>query len=225
MFRFNTHQSNEGAESIVSLRRFNRDEEGAAYTLSYVMVIPFYALFICMVIESVLFMTAKLGTVYSAYAAARTASVWSSATTWEKTQKKAKESAYRTMTPFASGMNPTIRDAGSATALPQAIAYKVAYGRFAKDPVSDSYLAKKVSYARQHVKVEFEGPPTTWKSEIKVKVTYEFPFNVPGVGRLFGTFNPVDQKYYLNITSQANLSNEGPKDGRKTIGIGYGTLD
>jgi hypothetical protein len=211
--------------SIGALHRFNRDEEGAAYTLSYVMVIPFYALFICMVIETALFMTAKLGTVYSAYAAARTASVWSSATTWEKTQKKAKEAAFRAMTPFASGTNPTIRDAGSVTAFPEAAGYGLAYKRFAKDPVANSYLLAKYSYARQHVKVKFEGPPKTWKSEIKVQVTYEFPFNVPGVGRLFGTYHPVDQKYYYKITSQAILSNEGPKDGRKTIGIGYGTLE
>ena len=48
-------------------------------------------------------MTAKLGTVYSAYAAARTASVWSSHTTWEKTMEKSKRAALKTMVPFASG--------------------------------------------------------------------------------------------------------------------------
>src|SRR5262245_4523384 len=86
-----------------TLRRLIVDEDGAAYTMSYVMVIPVYALFICMMIESVLFLTAKLGTVYAAFAAARTASVWSSATTWDKTMEKAQLSAVRSMTPFSSG--------------------------------------------------------------------------------------------------------------------------
>ena len=76
------------------MRRLANDEDGAAYTLSYVMVIPVYALLICLIIESVLMLTAKLGTVYAAYAAARTASVWSSATTWEKTMEKAKKAAF-----------------------------------------------------------------------------------------------------------------------------------
>ena len=62
------------------LVRFLRDEEGAAYSLSFVMVIPIFALMICLIIEGALIMTAKLGTVYAAFAAARTASVWSSHT-------------------------------------------------------------------------------------------------------------------------------------------------
>src|SRR6188768_3186348 len=94
-----------------TLRRLVADEDGAAYTLSYVMVIPVYALFICMMIESVLFLTAKLGTVYSAFAAARTASVWSSATTWDKAMEKAQLAAVRSMTPFASGTHGGLLDA------------------------------------------------------------------------------------------------------------------
>ncbi len=76
------------------MRQLVFDEDGAAYTLSYVMVIPVYALLICLIIESVLMMTAKLGTVYAAFAAARTASVWSSATTWEKTMEQGKDGGY-----------------------------------------------------------------------------------------------------------------------------------
>ena len=208
-----------------SLRQLALDEVGAAYTLSYVMVIPFYALFICVIIESALMLTAKLGTVYSAYGAARTASVWASATTWEKTKLKAEESAFRTMTPFASGTNLSVRDANTASNAGEALAYGRAYAFYGNGQVAPKYLLAKYSYARQHVKVVFEGPPETWNSEIKVKVTYDFPFYVPGVGRLFGTYNPVDRKYYYQLTSQVTLPNEGPKDGLPNIGIGYGTLE
>lgn len=206
-----------------TLRRLARDEDGAAYTLSYVMVIPFYALFICMIIESALFLTAKLGTVYAAYAAARSASVWSSATTWEKAQKKATEAAIKSMTPFASGTSLSLNDVKSIPNAAEARDFWLAYQLYANDPVAHKYLLAKYSYARQNVKVTFAGKPATWKADVKVKVTYDFPFNVPGVGRLFGTRGLYG--YYYRITTEVSLPNEGPKDGLKTIGIGYGTLD
>ena len=112
-----------------TMRRLAVDEDGAAYTLSYVMVIPMYALLTCIIIEAVLMMTAKLGTVYSAFAAARTASVWSSATTWEKTMEKAKAAATKSMTPFASGTHGGLTKAVSVDAL----AYVAAYHAYAQE--------------------------------------------------------------------------------------------
>lgn len=216
-----------GASETTTLCRLAIDEAGAAYTLSYVMVIPFYALLICLIIESALMLTAKLGTVYAAYAAARSATVWSSATTWEKAQKKAREAAFKSMTPFASGMHLGVRDLASVPAAEEAGRFWLAYQAFAKDTVSNKYLASKYSYARRNVNVEFSGPPATWKSDIKVKVSYDFPFNVPGIGRMLGKpkFDGTGINYYYTISSEVSLPNEGPKDGLKTIGIGYGTLE
>jgi hypothetical protein len=200
-----------------TMRRLAIDEDGAAYTLSYVMVIPVYALLMCMIIESVIFFTAKLGTVYSAYAAARTASVWSSATTWPKTMEKAKSSAIVAMAPFASGTH-----GGLAKGLASGKTFGAAYEGYSNRPVSEEYILKKYGYAKDQVKVEIKGPPLHWDSDITAKVTYEFPFNIPGIGRIFGKRGL--SGYYLPITSTATLPNEGPQDDRKTIGIGYGTL-
>jgi hypothetical protein len=200
------------------MRRLAIDEDGAAYTLSYVMVIPVYTLLICMIIESVLFFSAKLGTVYAAYAAARTASVWSSCTTWEKTKAKAEAAATKSMTPFASGMKFSIPKSNTM----DSAQYILAYEMYSNRPVSEKYLLKKYMYAQAHTKVEIKGPPPKWDSDITAKVTYEFPFNIPGIGRIFGKRNLTG--YYLPITSIATLPNEGPQDDRKTIGIGYGTL-
>ena len=201
------------------MRRLAIDEDGAAYTLSYVMVIPVYALLICLIIESVLMMTAKLGTVYSAFAAARTASIWSSATTWEKTMEKAQSAAAKSMTPFASGTHGGWTKAATVDGL----AYEGAYLAYAKKPISLKYLANKYGYAQDHVKVEIEGPPEHWDSPITAKVTYQFPFNIPGISRIFGKRGT--DGYYYEITSQASMPNEGPQDDRETIGIGYGTLE
>jgi hypothetical protein len=212
---------------LVAGRRFARSEDGAAYTLSYVMVVPVYALLICLIIESCLMMTAKLGTVYAAYAAARSASVWSAHTTWDKAKKRAEKAAFTAMTPFASGTQQ------SQTGLPpipslDSGAYIGAYHLFAKKAVSDRYLLAKYDYATRHVRVRIDGPPATWNADITAKVTYDFPFNVPGIGMLLGRRE--QGRYYFSLTSQATVPNEGPQNEGNTnttnsIGIGYGQLE
>ena len=205
-------------------RRFARDEGGAAYSLSFVMVIPIYALLICLIIEAALILTAKLGTVYAAFAAARTASVWSSHTSWEKTQEKAQRAALQAMVPFASGTQSLISNVPTdADTVADGLYYIGAYQAYAKDAQSTKYLASKYGYASRNVKVTIEGPPASSDAPIVAKVTYQFPFNVPGIARILGDKGP--DGYFFNISSTATIPNEGPQDNRKTIGIGYGTLE
>lgn len=218
------HNSRRSLTHAAAIRRFLNDEEGAAYSLSFVMVIPIYALLMCLIIEGALILTAKLGTVYSAYAAARTASVWSSHTTWEKTMEKSKHAALKTMVPFASGTQSFVSSVptDSATVANGAI-YWGAYKVFAKNPESNKYVIAKYGYASRNVKVSIEGPPEKSDSLITAKVTYQFPFNIPGIARILGDRGP--DGYYFRISSTATIPNEGPQDDRKTIGIGYGTLE
>lgn len=208
---------------LKGLLRLATDEEGAAYTLSYVMVIPLYALLICLMIETVLMLTAKLGTVYAAYAAARTASVWSSAAPWETAQKKAQLAAIKCMAPFASGTQSVRQSLPAPSAAANAPFYWGAYKAFTNSPVAEKYLLAKYGYASRHTKVTIKGPPATWNADITAEVTYEFPFNVPGIGRLLGRRG--DGGYYFSLTSQATIPNEGPQNDRNTIGIGYGKLE
>jgi Flp pilus assembly protein TadG len=207
-----------------TIRQFLNDEEGAAYSLSFVMVIPIFALLICLIIEGALILTAKLGTVYSAYAAARTASVWSSHTSWEKTIEKSKRAALKTMVPFASGTQGITSNLPTDTeTVTNGLDYWLAYKAYAKNPESNKYVAAKYLYASRNVKVTIEGPPEKSDSPITAKVTYQFPFNIPGIARILGDKGP--DGYYFNISSTATIPNEGPQDDRKTIGIGYGTLE
>jgi Flp pilus assembly protein TadG len=222
MMRANAPSLNRRRRGIIA--RFARDEEGAAYSLSFVMVIPIYALLICLIIEGALILTAKLGTVYAAFAAARTASVWSSHTTWEKTEEKAQKAALQAMVPFASGTQDFLSNVpDDADTVADGAIYIAAYNVFAKDAQSTKYLASKYGYASRNVKVEIEGPPTSSDAPIVAKVTYQFPFNIPGIARILGDKGP--DGYFFNISSTATIPNEGPRDNRKTIGIGYGTLE
>ena len=133
--------------------------------------------------------------------------------------KKAKAAASVAMTPFASGTHGGLTKAASK----DAVAYVGAYEAYSNRPVSEEYILKKFGYAKGHVKVDIKGPPEHWDADITATVTYEFPFNIPGIGQLFGK-RSLTGGYYLPITSTATIPNEGPQDDRKTIGIGYGTL-
>jgi hypothetical protein len=208
------------AISPPTMRRLAIDEDGAAYTLSYVMVIPVFMLLMCLIIECMMIFTTKLGTVYTAFAAARTASVWSSATTWDNTLVKANSAAVKTMTPFASGTHGG-REAATSN---EAVALQNAFRAHTQTPISDNFLLSKFGYAKQHLKVDIAGPPPTSLDNITAKITYEYPFAIPGIGRLFG-HRGTDGRFYLTITTAATVPNEGPQDDRKTIGIGYGTLE
>src|SRR5262245_56396176 len=119
---------------LAAMRHLALDEDGAAYTLSYVMVIPMYALLMCTIVEMALMLTAKLGTVYAAYAAARSASVWSSATEWEKAQEKAKTAAVQAMVPFSSGTQSIIQSAAPDDFADSGF-YTAAYELYAKKKV------------------------------------------------------------------------------------------
>ena len=101
--------------------------------------------------------------------------------------------------------------------------YVGVYIAYAEKPESKKYVAAKYAYASRNVEVKIEGPPEKSDTPITAKVTYHFPFNIPGIARILCDKGP--DGYFFNISSTATIPNEGPQDNRKTIGIGYGTLE
>ena len=88
---------------------FWRDEEGASYTLPYVLCFPIVMLIFCIIIQATLILLVKFGTVHAAYAAARAVIVWQASDPedaeqgQENAQFYADRAAMLAMTPFASG--------------------------------------------------------------------------------------------------------------------------
>jgi Flp pilus assembly protein TadG len=201
-------------------KRIAFDEDGGAYTLSYVMVVPFVMLFMCLIVETTLMMSAKLGTVYSAFAGARVATVWSSATGWEKAEERIEAAAIKAFVPFASGSSSRTDDDGET----DMDGYYESYSDYVQDPVSETYVQKKYKNAASSLTVTTDGPPANWDSDITVTVKYECPFRIPGIGRLLGEQGG-DGGYYFPLTSKVTLQNEGPQNDAQEMGIGYGTLD
>ena len=211
------------SQALCSLRvriaSFHRDEGGGAYTLSYVMTIPFVMLLISLIIESTLMMTAKVGTVYSAFAAARTVSVWSSAADWPDVLDKAEQAAKQAMLPFASGSSPG--DVGADNA--DGEAYWDAYNTWATAGVAQGYIAAKAKSSNSRLSILIADKPAKWDADIQVSVTYDYPIHIPGLGQILGQRSAAGG-YVFSVTSRATLPNDGPQNASQTLGIGYGNL-
>ncbi len=200
-----------------SIRSFHGDEGGGAYTLSYVMTIPFLILLTSLIIESTLMMTAKVGTIYSAFAAARTASVWSSAAQWPIVLEKTEQAARQAMIPFASGSSPGDMGADSS----DSEVYFDAYNSWTSDGVAPGYIAAKAKSSNSRLQVEIAKRPATWDADIEVAVTYDYPIHIPGLGKILGQRSPTGG-YVFAVTSHATLHNDAPQNAAQELGIGYG---
>lgn len=199
------------------LRRVACKEDGAAYSLSIVMVIPVYLYLIALILETSLMLSAKIGTVYAAYSGARAAAVWSTAANSGAARRHIEQASRQAFVPFASGtMAP--RSLGNETARERR--FLEAYEAYAQTPAARGYVAKKYRHAQQAVKVTSNAPPAAWDSDIAVTVEYDYPFNVPGIGVILGR-KSADGRYVSTIRTTATLQNEGPQNDQQKLGIEY----
>lgn len=200
-----------------ALRTFHSDEDGGAYTLSYVMVIPFLMMLIALIAESALMMSAKIGTHYAAYAAVRSASVSNSTRNWGEAVNLAEQAAQQAMLPFASG---STNNANASDAFDNLEAINAAHQDWINDPVAESYLKAKATDVSAHLAVELGSAPQAWDAEITATVTYQYPFRVPGLGPLIGERQ--GNNFVFPLKSKAVLHNESPQNANQNLGIGYG---
>lgn len=199
------------------------DEDGGAYTLSFVMVMPFLVLLICVVVELSFLLVAKIGTVYASFAGVRAAIVWDSLDDTSSGHSVAEQAAIRAFLPFSSaGFS-----ASSNMADPRLNSYLRDYATRMKElgtnPAAAAYLNAKSAYVSQALAVQLTRAPrgtNPWDEDLTVDVAYDFPFAVPGVGMIFGTRRPGG--FVLPIRSRATLPNEVPHNADRKLGIDYG---
>ncbi|MDA1018112.1 MAG: hypothetical protein O3A00_27105 [Planctomycetota bacterium] len=200
-----------------------RDESGSYYTISLVLVLPLYVLLICLIIESALMMVAKMGTVYSAYSAGRSAMVWLPGDPVRKDMVQL--AAVQSMTPFASSFRRHQQHSSIAAHVNERHNrdYFAAYRRMPSNRQTRRYVSHKRNYAALATTTEIEAPANDPDGEITVTVNYEFPFNLPGAGRVFGRVAPWPGAHFRTrtITSTVRFTIQGPRGRRRTLGIGY----
>ena len=210
------------------VKRVCLDEDGAGYTLSYVFTIPIYILMLAVVLESTFLLMAKLGTVYAAFAGARSAIVWYPSAHEAVAEEKARKAATRAFVPFASGAASAKTDA--AVDESDMDAYLEAYQEYLATvgfdkPAPKRYVRAKYRYAHAPdvLDVQLEVRPIeggeVWEEDIICTVTYNFPFSAPIIDRLMG--QPSPNGYIYPITSRVVLQSETPMNEEKRLGISY----
>lgn len=213
----------------VGIKGWHQDDSGAAYTLSYVMTFPIYALFMAVIVESSLMLSCKIGTVYAAYAAARSAIVWSSAQPGApgsaevtgRAQQKMQRAAALALIPFSSASPDHAIPGGNGDA--SRSEFLAAYRAHYNDDATAGYLTRKYDYAFGATEVESpnlanHGPG----DDIIVTVRFQYPFILPGIGRLLGGKPFPGAKFYaVEMETTAQLQAETPQSESRTLGIEY----
>lgn len=211
------------------IRQLVKDEDGAAYTLSYVLAMPVYVLFICLVVETTFMLVAKIGTVYAAFAAARTGAVWYSADDDSDARQRSQFAAVRAFVPFSSGLAglEEVDQAGQASNVDDYVsAYQEHVVEAGFEPASEKYLRGKYVYAERALDVTVTRQPgpsgNVWDENIVATVSYDYPYSVPGIGRILGDPDPEGEGGFITqIVSSVVLQIEHPWNDAKRLGIGY----
>lgn len=221
--------------SVQALRRWRRPcwaelargEEGVSYSLSYVMVFPFYLMFLCLVFETTWLLVAKVGTMYAAHAGARSAVVWSSAQPANLRTTRINQAVWTAMTPFVTG-SPSWQNLPSDAPL-QAGEYVAAYKLY-NTGNNDKYAqASPAILAALATRYLTAATRTTWMPQqfdnvpangpLTVTVTYRAPLHIPGVSKFLDPDGQLPYEY--PITSSATLPSEAPANATKFLGIHY----
>lgn len=199
-----------------------RGEDGVSYSLSYVLVLPFFFLFVCIVFETTWLLLAKVGTLYAAHAGARSAVVWSSAQPSNLQTPRINQSVWTAMTPFATGEPSWQGPQGDAVA--QSIEYAAAYGLYSRASGDPNANAPSATMIKRYLNA---ASRTTWRADPPlgqaraggsqtVTVSYRAPVHIPGAARIFG-----NGREYPPIVSSATLPSEAPASEDGTLGIEY----
>lgn len=203
-------------------------EEGAAYTMSVAIVIPFYVLMIATIIELSLVMVVKLGTLNAAYAAARAASVWQPAEIDPQLRERMVHlAASQALAPFASSKELHLEPTGrlSEVGNDEDDAFREAFLRFSDGFADGAYMPRKRQYAlaATEVEMEFIKPDVPSEAAVKVTVTYQKPIDLPVIGHLLGRRASWPNSYFftLPVVSTAAMQLEIPKSTSRTLGIRY----
>ncbi len=129
-----------------SLRRLGRAQHGASYSISMVVTMPIYAMLLCMIAECTLTLQVKIGTMYSAYAAARSATVWYPAEmSRTDIERKVKTAAVQAIMPFASSWDNHLQGiaVGGSGDTPEVDDLHEAYAAYCGGPITDACLSNK----------------------------------------------------------------------------------
>jgi Flp pilus assembly protein TadG len=188
-----------------------------------VATLPIYALLLCMIFECTLMLQVKIGTMYAAYAAARSAAVWYPAETSQAAiERKVKTAAVQAIAPFSSSREEHLRGISAAGGgdVPDAEALHAAYAAYCGGPITLHCLHNKLNYAWQATQVSVEPSTSGPNADLTVTVRYQMPFHT-AIGYCLGGRRSPGGLCLREIQTTVTLQKEGAKSPTQKLGIHY----
>ncbi len=202
------------------------DETGAAYSMSFVFMIPLYLLFCGLMMEITFLIIGKIGTVYGAYAGARSASVWDGLQDPDLATQRLHQAVCSGIAPFATsvGFDPAASDSSPAGLPFHAVRAAEDYAAAMQKSAHDEHLdkAELIShYARicHRVTAQRQLHSRDGKHAVIVTVEYQAPLIFPGVAKLFDEDHRSPYEYKL--TSTIHMMRSIPASKNHKLGIDY----
>jgi len=207
---------------IGSLRRLSRAQAGATYTITMVITMPIYAFLLCLIIECTLLLQVKIGTLYAAYAAARSAAVWYPAEIPPSViEFKVKAAAAQALAPFASSRDTHLAGIEGARGNSEAAdELYAAYAAYCNGPIPATGIRNKYQYAWQATDVSVKPSDTGPTANLAVTVRYQMPFHT-AVGYCLGGQRSSGGLCLRIIETTVTLQKEGVKSPTQKLGIHY----
>lgn len=189
-----------------------KGEEGGTYTISYVMAFPLFFLLVCAVVQSTVILVVKMGTVYAAFAAARSSVVWLAADPIDRAEARIRHAAVNALAPFGSSSSMhaewlKISDSGTRESREFDKAYR-SYHDAA--PAPEAYLARKYQCARLGTQVSWSPRSPQENEDVTLTLTYKMPLYIAWFGKVLGT-----QDRFVPITTKVILPFEGAKNAER----------
>lgn len=163
--------------------------ERGSYSVSLLMALPTFVTLLAMFVQCTCLMLAKLGTIYAAYAAARSAMVWiPSDAPSSVIEAQVHLAAAKALAPFASS-NPNHQESAVADLPVDAVnAFADAYEAMAAEPIATrEVLAQKLRNSFGTVEAPWVFVASASGDRlIQLNLKYHAPLAVPGLGLLLG---------------------------------------
>jgi hypothetical protein len=205
-----------------AVARFACSEAGAAQTISFLMVTALYLIVFFAILETCLFLAAKTGTTYAAFAGARAAAVRGED---PRSADRVRHAAVLAFAPFAGSLDRTSAATPAAGEEEFLAAYRAAAAEIGLPGDGLPRLRRQYRIAQRALTVEssheVRGRP--WDEDVTVSVTYEFPFTFPVVGRIMGR-QGANGRFVFPVRSSATLPMEHPANDQKKLGIAHASF-
>lgn len=201
---------------------------GVSYSLSVVLMLPFYVLLVCLLVEVVLLLNAQTGVDYASWAAARAAAVWVPAEAVKDGDRTLNVDMVRRAAVNALSVWAVASERGSDATASSGARALVAVSQAAegKRAHAAGWVSSKWQAANRATRVEFAPPLDALPVgaagecvELSVTVHYARPFFTPGVGRIFG--RRTADGYVRDLQATTVITVEFPQTATGRLGWEY----